>query len=72
MSGRLQNETDDQLLTVVEKPCVCIHGLGVVRKGHGDFRTIVDCSSPVGICVNGIYGIYAYVEPISVTTRWSL
>ena len=52
MLGRLQNEIDDQLLTVVEKPCVCIHRLGAVPKGHDDFRNIIDCSSPEGICVN--------------------
>ena len=37
---------------MVDKACLCIHGLGAVPKGHDDFRAIVDCSSPDRACVN--------------------
>ena len=52
MSGRLQEEIAGEMLSIIEVPCSCIHGLGAVPKGHDDFRAIVDCSSPEGICVN--------------------
>lgn len=52
MSGRLQAEIEEEMVTIVDEPCACIHALGGVPKGHDDFRAIVDCSSPVGTCVN--------------------
>ena len=52
MSGRLQVEIEEQMITVVDEPCICVHAMGGVPKGHDDFRAIVDCSSPVGTCVN--------------------
>lgn len=71
MCGRLQAEIDEQFLTVVAKPCVCIHGRGAVPKGHDDFREIVDCSSPDGSCVNdytqGCRANFCYNSVESVT-----
>ena len=52
MSGRLQLEIDEEIISVVDEPCVCVHALGSVPKGHDDFRAIIDCSSPDGRCVN--------------------
>ena len=52
MSGRLQVEINVELLTIVDKQCLCTHALGVVPKGEDDVRAIVDCSSPDGNCVN--------------------
>ena len=51
MGSRLQLEIDEEFLTVVDKACMCIHGLGAVPKGHDDFRAILDCSSPDGACI---------------------
>ena len=52
MTIRLKDELDNGLLTVMKDSCVCTHALGSVPKGDGDFRAIVDCSSPSGDCVN--------------------
>ena len=52
MTARLEAEIEGGLLTVVEKQCKCTHPLGSVPKGQDDFRAIVDCSSPSGVCVN--------------------
>lgn len=52
MTDRLKLEIEQGLLTVVDTKCDCTHALGSVPKGHDDFRAIVDCSSPVGDCVN--------------------
>ena len=52
MTTRLQAEIEAGLLRVVSEPCICVHPLGSVPKGHDDFRAIVDCSSPTGFCVN--------------------
>ena len=52
MSARLSTEIEEGILTIVGDECVCTHALGSVPKGHDDFRAIVDCSSPVGVCVN--------------------
>ncbi len=71
MGSRLQSEIDDEFLTVVDKACTCIHGLGAVPKGHDDFRAIVDCSSPDGACVNdyteGCRANFSYNSVESVT-----
>ena len=52
MSARLQLEIAEGLVTIVEQECVCTHALGSVPKGRDDFRAIVDCSNPAGVCVN--------------------
>ena len=52
MGERVKKEIEAGLVTVVDKPCQCVHPLGSVPKGHDDFRAIVDCSSPTGFCVN--------------------
>ena len=50
MSARVRAEIDVGLLCVVDKPCVCVHPLGAVPKGHDDFRAIVDFSTPTNQC----------------------
>ena len=52
MGGRIKAEIDAGLLSIVSKPCTCVHPFGSVPKGHDDFRAIVDCSSPTGFCIN--------------------
>ena len=52
MTARLSEEIDAGLVSVVSEPCICIHPFGCVPKGHDDFRAIVDCSTPAGVCVN--------------------
>ena len=52
MSIKLNKELEEEMITRVAVPCVCIHPFGAVPKGHDDFRAIVDCSSPDGTCVN--------------------
>lgn len=52
MGERLAKEIEEGLVSVVREPCTCIHALGSVPKGDDDFRAIVDCSKPVGVCVN--------------------
>ena len=52
MSARVRAEVEAGLVCVVDEPCVCVHSLGAVPKGHNDFRAIVDCSTPTGFCVN--------------------
>ena len=44
-------EIDEQIIMIVEEPCLRIHAIGDVPKGHDDFHAIVDCSSPVGVCI---------------------
>ena len=51
MTGRLTEELENGLLTIVEEKCACTHALGSVPKGDSDFRAIVDCSSPAAECV---------------------
>ena len=48
--GRLQLKIDEQIITVVDKSCLCIHAMGGVQMGHDDFRAIIDCSSPDHTC----------------------
>lgn len=31
---------------------VYVHPLGAMSKGDNDFRSIVDCSTPMGLCIN--------------------
>ena len=52
MTTRLREELAEGLLTTTIEKCICTHALGSVPKGEGDFRAIVDCSSPMGECVN--------------------
>ena len=52
MSARLRVEIEEEIVSIVDRPCVCVHAIGSVPKGADDFRAIVDCSSPEGDCVN--------------------
>ena len=70
-AGCLQVKIDAKFLTIVDKPCACIHALGGVLKGVDDFRAIVDCSSPDINCVNnytqGCRSKFSYNSVESVT-----
>lgn len=45
MSGHLRPELEKGMVTIIDEPYLCFHGLGDVVDGYDDFRTIVDCLS---------------------------
>lgn len=49
---KLRDEIDTGIVTKVDTPPQCIHGIFVVPKDDGGGRAVVDCSRPYGSSVN--------------------
>ena len=53
MEEKLQKEIASEALSIVNKPELCTHAIGLIPKPDGSgFRAIVDCSEPAGRSIN--------------------